>query len=102
MRELIWRLETGHERLGLARDRVAAGEEQVRLANLNLQAERGDLRSAVNAREDHTRLALEAIDVEYEQVELWASLQRELGRLAFQVLGPVATAPGTDAASATP
>jgi len=102
VRELIWRLETGDERLGLARERAEAGAEQVRLANLNLQAERGDLRGAVSAREDHTRLALEAIDAEYEQVELWASLQREIGRLTFQVLGTVATAPGIDAASATP
>jgi hypothetical protein len=47
----------------------------------------------VAARERRTRLALEAIDAEYEQVELWASLQRELGRLTFSVLGPIASAP---------
>lgn len=102
VRELLRRLHAGVEKLDLARDRVEASAEQVRLANLNLKAERGDLGSAVTANENHTRLALEAVDTEYEQVELWASLQREVGRLAFKVLGPVASASIADTASATP
>jgi outer membrane protein TolC len=93
VQELIQQLETGQQRLDLARKRSESAEEQVRLADLNLRAERGDLRGAVAARERRTRLALEAIDAEYEQVELWASLQRELGRLTFSVLGPIASAP---------
>jgi outer membrane protein TolC len=102
VRELIRRLEAGAERLGLVRDRIEAAEEQVRLANVKLQAERGGLRGAVDAREDRTRVALDAVDADYEQVELWANLQHELGRLAFQVLAPVASAPDSETASATP
>lgn len=92
VRELIRRLETGEERLKLAREREAAAREQVRIADLNLKAERGDLRGAVEARERHTQLALAAIDAEFAQLDDWAQLERELGRLAFSILGPVAKA----------
>ena len=98
VRELIRRLETGRQRLQMARDLAATAGEQVQLADLNLQAERGDLRGAVAARERHGRLALEAIDAEFAQLETWARLQRELGRLALEILGPGASGP----APATP
>ena len=103
VRELLRRLHAGSERLDLARERVQASQEQLRLANLNLKAERGDLRGAVDARENHTRVALEAIDAEFAQVDLWANLQRELGRLSLKVLSPVAAAAAvTESAAATP
>jgi outer membrane protein len=91
--DLVRRLETGQQRLELAREREAASEEQVRLADLNLRAERGDVSSAVAANERQARFAQEVIDAEFGQVELWTALQRELGRLTFQVLGPIASAP---------
>ena len=103
VRELLRRLQASSERLDLARERVHASREQLRLANLNLQADRGDLRGAVDARENHTRVALDAIDAEFAQVDLWASLQRELGRLSLKVLSPVAAAAAvTESAAATP
>lgn len=95
VRELIRQLETGEARLDLARQRAEAAREQVRLADLNLKAERGDLRASVDARERETRLALDAIDAEFAQLESWALLQRELGRLTFSILGPVAAGPDT-------
>ena len=96
VRELIRRLETGESRLDLAQQRADSALDHVKLADLNLQAERGDLRSAVDARERHTRLAMEAIDVEFSQLESWARLQREIGRLTFSILGPVAAGPSND------
>jgi len=93
VRQLIRRLGTGEQRLQVARDLATAAGEQVRLADLNLKAERGDLRGAVDARERRGRLALEAIDAEFAQLDTWARLQRELGRLAFRILGPGAAGP---------
>jgi len=95
VRELIRRLENGESRRDLARQRADAALQKVKLADLNLQAERGDLRGSVDARERHTQLALEAIDAEFAQIESWAQLQRELGRLTFSILGPVASGPRT-------
>lgn len=96
VRELIRRLETGESRLELARQRADSALEQVKLADLNLQAERGDLLSAIDARERHTRLEMAAIDAEFIQLESWAQLQHELGRLTFSILGPLAAGPDTD------
>lgn len=98
VRELIRRLETGEQRLELSRQRADSASEQVKLADLKLQAERGALTASMDARERHTRLALEAIDAEFSQLESWAQLQREIGRLTFSILGPVAAGPGTSTA----
>ncbi len=94
VRELIRRLETGESRMELARQLADSALQQVKLADLNLQAERGDLGASVDARERHTRLAMEAIDAEFLQLEFWAQLHHELGRLTFSILGPVAAAHG--------
>jgi outer membrane protein TolC len=99
VRELIRRIENGESRLDLSQQRADAALQKVQLADLNLQAERGDLRGAVEARERHTQLSLDAIDAELAQIEAWALLQRELGRLTFSILGPVAAAPRTTAAT---
>jgi hypothetical protein len=53
----------------------------------------------MDARERHTRRALEAIDAEFAQLESWAQLQRELGRLTFSILGPLASGPGSATAN---
>ena len=99
VRELIRRLETGESRLDLARQRADSASEHVKLADLNLQAERGALTASMDARERHTRRALEAIDAEFAQLESWAQLQRELGRLTFSILGPLASGPGSATAN---
>ena len=44
---------------------------------------------------------MDAVDREFDQIELWAQLHRELGRLTFQILGPVASAQDT-ASTKTP
>jgi hypothetical protein len=63
------------------------------LADVNLRAERGDLREALIAREQQIRFTREAIDSYFDQLALWASLQRELGRLSHEILRSTAAAP---------
>lgn len=87
VRELLKRLETGRQRLGIARRRAETASEQQRLADLNLRAERGGLVEALAAREQLSRFEMEAIDAYFDQLELWASLQRQLGRLSSEILG---------------
>ena len=87
IRELLKRLETGRQRLAIARRRAETASEQQRLADLNLRAERGGLVEALAAREQLSRFEIEAIDAYFDQLELWASLQRELGRLSSEILG---------------
>jgi outer membrane protein TolC len=99
VRDLIRRLENGESRLDLARQRADSASEHVKLADLNLLAERGALTASMDARERHTRRALEAIDAEFAQLESWAQLQRELGRLTFSILGPLASGPGSATAN---
>jgi outer membrane protein len=94
VRELLKRLEMGRQRLGLARERAEAAAEQERLADVNLRAERAGVAEALAAREARSRFAQEAIDAYFDQLELWASLQRELGRLSSEILGS-APAPAT-------
>lgn len=88
VRDLVNGLETGQTRLELARERAATAREQVRLADLNLKAERGGLAEAVAAREQAKRASDEAADAYYGQIERWGTLQRELGRLTDELLGP--------------
>jgi outer membrane protein TolC len=92
VRELVQRLDASTQRSQLAQQRADAAAEQLRLADLHLTAERGDVSGAVAARERHGQLARAAIATEYERTELWAELQRELGRLSFEILGPLAKA----------
>jgi outer membrane protein len=75
VRELLKRLDTGRKRLAIARRRAELGSEQQRLAE------------ALAAREQLSRLETEAIDAYFDQLELWASLQRDLGRLSSKILG---------------
>jgi hypothetical protein len=63
------------------------------LADVNLRAERGDLREALIAREQQIRFTREAIDSYFDQLALWASLQRELGRLSHEILRSAAATP---------
>lgn len=98
VRELAQRLEIGDASLALAREQQAAAREELRLADVNLRAERGDLRGAIAAREIYTQRASAVIDAEFDQIDRWAELRREVGDLTNHVLGPVAAA----AAAATP
>jgi outer membrane protein len=93
VRELLKRLEMSQQRLGIAERRAKAAKEQQRLADVNLRAERGDLREALIAREQQIRFTREAIDSYFDQLALWASLQRELGRLSQEILRSAAVTP---------
>ena len=93
VRELLKRLETSQQRLEIAERRAKAAKEQQRLADVNLRAERGDLREALIAREQQIRFTREAIDSYFDQLALWASLQRELGRLSQESLRSAAATP---------
>lgn len=88
VREMAQQLETGEERLALAERRAETAREQLRLADIGLRNERGDLRASLSARERLARASEEAIDSRIGQVLLWADLQRELGQLSDQLLGP--------------
>jgi outer membrane protein len=97
VRELLKRLETSQQRLEIAERRAEAAREQQRLADVNLRAERGDLRDALIGREQQIRFTREAIDSYSSHLALWASLQREVGRLSQEILrsavAPPAAAP---------
>ncbi|MBW1684321.1 MAG: TolC family protein [Deltaproteobacteria bacterium] len=93
VRELLKRLEMSQQRLEIAERRAKAAKEQQRLADVNLRAERGDLREALIAREQQIRFTREAIDSYFDQLALWASLQRELGRLSQEILRSAAATP---------
>jgi outer membrane protein TolC len=95
VRELLKRLETSRQRLEIAERRAEAAREQQRLADVNLRAERGDLRETLIAREQQIRFTREAIDSYFDQLALWASLQRELGRLSHEILRSTAATPVT-------
>jgi len=93
VRELLKQLETSQQRLEIAERRAEAARAQQRMADVNLRAERGDLREALIAREQQIRFTREAIDGYFDQLALWASLQRELGRLSHEILRSTAAAP---------
>jgi outer membrane protein len=93
VRELLKQLETSQQRREIAERRAEAAREQRRLADVNLRAERGDLREALIAREQQIRFTREAIDSYFDQLALWAGLQRELGRLSHEILRSAAVAP---------
>ncbi len=95
VRELVKRLDTGRQRLDIARRRAATAREQQRLADLNLRAERGGLSEALAAREQRARFENEVVDLYFDQVQLWANLQHHLGRLTSEVVTAAPSSRGT-------
>jgi outer membrane protein TolC len=102
VRELAHQLQRSEERLDLIGRRIATAGEEQRLADLNLRAKRGTLGQALSARERRARFQSEAIDVRFERVEMWASIQRELGKLSESLVGSVETTAVPPAARALP
>jgi outer membrane protein TolC len=92
VRDLARRLTALLQQPALADRRAAAATERQRLADLGLQAQRGTLVQALAARVDAAREAQAAIDARFDRVLLWATLQRETGRLATTLGGTPATA----------
>lgn len=82
VRELQQRLLAGRETPELAARRAAVSQERLRLADLNLRADRGSLDEALGALSAHVRDAGAAVDGKLDRVLVWAQLQREAGTLA--------------------
>lgn len=82
MESLMRKLETATRRAELAARRGRSSRSQQRHADLELQAQRGDLDSALTARRRSASDAAVSIDRRFELIEVWARLQREMGILA--------------------
>jgi outer membrane protein TolC len=90
--ELAERLVSGQDTPGLAARRAAISRERLRLAELNLRADRGSLDEALGALGDSATHGRLAIDSELDRVLLWAQLRRETGTLARILAGDAAPA----------
>ena len=90
VRELSERLATGRVRSDLADRRADLGRERVRLADLNLQGERGSLGDGIAARDAFGRDAAAAVEARWDRLETWADLMVESGGLARAIVGPPA------------
>lgn len=81
VRELQRALRVAARESALAERRVRIATERQRLADMSLQAQRGTLAQALEARAERARAALAAVDARLAGLRLWAQLQRETGRL---------------------
>jgi outer membrane protein TolC len=88
VRDLRRQLETARRQPALAARQAIIAEERLRLADVRLQGDRGSLDEALTAREQWGRDARVAIDTRFDAVVLWATLQREAGRLTAAITGP--------------
>ncbi len=87
VRELSQRLASSLETGELASRRAAVSRERLRLAELNLRADRGTLDEALSALGDSVRDDRLAIDAALDRVLVWAELRREAGTLAQALVG---------------
>ncbi|CAG1005145.1 hypothetical protein MYXO_03358 [Myxococcaceae bacterium] len=85
VRELAARLSAASESADLARRRAEVSLEKLRLAELNLRAERGTLDEALAALDENTRAGRAAVDAALDRVLVFADLQREAGALVRAV-----------------
>lgn len=88
VRELAARLAATSELAELAHRRADVSKERLRLAELNLRADRGTLEEALAALGERTRDGSAAVDAGLDRVLLWAELRRETGTLAQAIAGP--------------
>ncbi len=87
VRELERELAVGMQRPSLAARQAAVAEERLRLAEVRLQSDRGTLSDVVAASIGWGREARAAVDARFDAVVMWATLQRELGRLSAVIVG---------------
>jgi outer membrane protein TolC len=97
-RNLTRRLAAAQQRAKLAHRQELLSVERLKLADLNLRAQRGDLEAALAARAERARDTQSAVDADYEAMRLWATLEHESGRLARAIVGES----GTEGAKAAP
>jgi outer membrane protein TolC len=93
VRELTRRLTALDRQPALAERRAAIARDRQRLADLSLQAQRGTLPQALATRAELDRDAGAAIEARTERVLVWATLQRETGRLASALIGEAPAQP---------
>lgn len=91
--DLRRRLEIANQRARLGGRRVSASLEAQRLVDLQLKSQRMRIEDAQRARENTRRDRQLLADLQFQRVELWATLQRELGVLAESVTQAGRTAP---------
>ena len=100
VQELERELVMGLRKPPLAERQAAVAEERVRLAEVRLQGDRGTLSDVLTASVAWERDARAAVDARFDTVVVWATLQRELGRLSALVVGSPeddASAPAAEA-----
>jgi outer membrane protein TolC len=79
-------------RASLAERRAVSAASQAEIAALNLDTRRGSIEAALAAHARHAERVVAAVEFRYARIEVWARLQRELGRLG-SALGEPPTAP---------
>ena len=87
------KLELLGRRLALAERRVESTAARSQVADVNLEARRGGLGDALTARERLLADTTAAVDLRFAQLEVWARLHRELGRLVSDLGGDAAVRP---------
>jgi outer membrane protein TolC len=87
VRDLARRLAAAQRRIELVRQQERVSADRLKMADLNLQAQRSNLDAALAARAERTRDARAAVEAEHEGTRLWATLQREIGMLAGTIVG---------------
>jgi outer membrane protein TolC len=87
VRKLARQLAAAQQRAKLAHRQELLSAERLKLADLNLRAQRGDLDAALAARAERNRDGQFAVDADFEAIQLWATLERETGRLARAIVG---------------
>jgi outer membrane protein TolC len=93
VRDLIHRFQMTEAQPELARRRAKMSLNRMRLANLNLKAQRGTVEEALAVQFGYARDAAGAIGAEFDRVLTWATLLREIGKLADEIVGRVQAAP---------
>lgn len=101
VRELGRQLAAGVQKRPLAVRQAAIAEERMRLAEVRLQSDRGTLGDVVTSSEAWGRDARDAVDARFDVVVLWATLQREVGRLSEAIVGSAESNPQGAVAGAT-
>jgi outer membrane protein TolC len=87
VRDLLERFQKTEKQPELARRRATMARNRMRLANLNLKAQRGTLEEALAVQFGYGRDAANAIEAQFERVLTWATLLREVGKLTDGITG---------------
>jgi outer membrane protein TolC len=87
VRDLLERFQRTEKQPELARRRAQMARNRMRLANLNLKAQRGTLEEALAVQFGYARDAAGAIEAQFDRVLTWATLLREIGKLTEGITG---------------